>query len=592
MKKKIRPFDLTPITGKTITDVTLKYLTNFAKFKLINELYRTHKHKAAIEFVRAILEELKLSAQVEPSELKNIPSEGSFIIVSNFPLGGMEAILLYNIISQIRSDVKLVIARKYHEIEPISEISLPLPDVKASFSTIGYLKRIYDHLKNGGGIIVFPALNPAKYNPRKNLVMDPHWDVDIIRLIKISKVPVVPVFINNKNSFIYHVLGIVHPIFQVLRLEKEVGKKTDSRIPIRIGKPISPEALEKYDAHVTMRFLRSKTYALGMGIKVSFFDFLHKTEKIKAEKFEPIADPIPSKVLAKQIDAAKQEFLQFSINEMDVIVAPTYAIPDVITEIGRLREITFRQIDEGSGKQLDLDEFDLYYYHLIIWDNKNKKIVGSYRIGRGDEILERFGIKGLYTSTLFKYKKGFEQIIRKGLELGRSFIVPEYQRKPLSLFILWKGILYFLLKNTEYRYLIGPVTMSVKFSELSKTLIVRFFEKFYSNPQFSRYVKPRMPYKSKIKTVDVDILLNEVGDNINKLDNIVKEIDNGLRLPVLYKKYISLGAQVLTFNVDPDFNYCVDGLMLLDLYNVPHNVLISLAKELNQEQLLDRFLID
>ena len=592
MKKKIKPFDLTPISANAIAEVTLKFLTNFARFKRINELYKTHRHKAAIEFVDAILQELNLTAQVDPKEIKNIPGQGSFIVVSNFPLGGVEAFLLYKIISQVRPDIKLVIARKYHEIEPINEISLPLPDTKASFSTISYLKRIYDHLSQGGGIIVFPALNPAKYNPKKNLVIDPQWDVDIIRLIKISKVPVIPVFVNNQNSLIFHVLGIIHPVFQALRLEKEVGKKSNSQIPIRIGKPIPPSTLEKYDSQTASRFLRAKTFALGAGLELSLFDFIHKRHTQPKQDFEPIADPIDPKLIEKEIAAAKEDYLQFTVNEMAVLVAPTYVIPDVVTELGRLREITFRQIDEGSGKSLDLDEFDLYYHHLIIWDNKNKKIVGAYRIGKGDEILDRFGVSGFYTSTLFKFKPGFEPILRRGLELGRSFIVPEYQRKPLSLFLLWKGILYFLLNNSEYQYLIGPVTMSVKFSELSKTLIVRFFQKYYSNPELAKFVKPRMPYKSKIKSVDVDILLNEVGNNINKLDNIIKEIENGMRLPVLYKKYISLGAKVLAFNVDPDFNYCVDGLMVLDLYDVPIDVVRSMAKELNQEQLLDRFITD
>ncbi len=592
MKKRIRPYDLTPISGHAIADVTLKFLTNFVRFKRINELYRTHRHKAAIEFVDAILKELNLSAYVDSRDLRNIPTEGSFIVVSNFPLGGVDAFLLYSVISQKRPDVKLIISRKYYEIEPVNEISLPLPDSKASFSTITYLKRIYSHLNAGGGIIVFPALNPAKYNPTKNVVVDPQWDVDIIRLIKISKVPVIPVFINNQNSFIFHILGIVHPVFQALRLEREVGKKTNSQIPIRIGRPISPETLEKYDSQTASRFLRSKTFALGAGLELSAFDFLHKPHVQATTEPEPIAEPIDPKLIEKEIENAKEEYLQFSVNEMDVLVAPTYVIPDVITELGRLREITFRRLDEGSGKSLDLDEFDLYYHHLIIWDNKNKKIVGAYRIGRGDEILDRFGVSGFYTSTLFKFKKDFLPIMRRGLELGRSFIVPEYQRKPLSLFLLWKGILYFLLKNSEYQYLIGPVTMSVKFSELSKTLIVRFFEKYYSNPEMTRLVKPRMPYKSKIKSVDVDILLKEVGNNINKLDNIIKEIENGLRLPVLYKKYISLGAKVLTFNVDPDFNYCVDGLMVLDLYDMPLDVVRSMAKELNEQQLLDRFLTE
>ncbi len=588
--KKIKPKDLTPLSGNALTEITIKFLTNFARLKKINKIYKSHAKKAADEFVSSILDELKLDYSVSENDLKSIPATGSFVVISNFPLGGIEGLLLYKLFSKFRPDIKLIVSRNFHNIEPLNEISLPLPDKRGSIYTVSYLRRIYQHVKAGHPIIVFPALKPARYKPGSNLVIDRKWDLDIIRLIKAIDIPVLPVFVNNQNSLMFHVLGIIHPVFQAMVLDKELKRKQNQQIPVRIGKPISHSVLENFDAETASRYLRARTYALGTTIEVNRFRFFPVRKKVKEEKeMEPIIEPIDPKLIKDQINQAKKEFLQFSVNEMDVIVAPTYAIPDVLTEIGRLREVTFRQIDEGTGKGLDLDEFDLYYHHLIIWDRKNSKIVGAYRIGKGDEILDKFGINGFYTSTLFKYKREFYPVLEQSLELGRSFIVPEYQRKPLSLFLLWKGILYFLLKNINYRYLVGPVSLSDKFSEVSKDLIVTFFRKYYSDPYWARYVKPRMPFKSKVKGFDKDVLLNEIGNNINKLDNIVKEIEGGFRLPVLYKKYISLGAKVLTFNVDPDFNYCVDGLMVLDLYNVPLDTVKALAKELDQETLLERF---
>ncbi len=588
--KKIKPVDLTPLSGKALTDITVKFLANFVRLKNLNQIYKTHAQKAAQQFVLDLLQELHLDYEVNPAELKNIPGKGAFVAVSNFPLGGIEGLLLYKLFSQVRPDIKLIVTRNFHNIQPLSEISLPLPESRSSIYTISYLRKIYQHVHNGHPVIVFPAIKPARYKPTANLVIDRKWNTDVIRLIKAVNVPVLPVFVNNQNSFLFHVLGIIHPLFQAMILDKEWRKKKDQVIPVRIGKLISHETLTKFDAQTATRYLRSRVFALGINLEVNKFRFFPVRKKPKDEKEqEPIIEPIDPKLIKEQINQAKKEFLQFSVNEMDVLVAPTYAIPDVLTEIGRLRELTFRQVDEGTGKSLDLDEFDIYYHHLIIWDRKNSKIAGAYRIGKGDEILEKYGVSGFYTSTLFKYKKEFYPILERSLELGRSFIVPEYQRKPLSLFLLWKGILYFLLKNINYQYLIGPVSLSVKFSEVSKDLIVRFFRKYYSDERWARYVKPRMPFKSRIKGIDRDIILNEIGNDLNKLDNIIKEIEGGMRIPVLYKKYISLGAKVLTFNVDPDFNYCVDGLMLLDLYNLPLDTVRALAKELDQEQLLDRF---
>ncbi len=586
--KKIKPKDLTPIAGSTLMDISFKFLSNFARFKKINQLYKAHSQKEALTFVNDILKELSLEIEVDPKQLKNIPKKGPFIVVSNFPLGGIDGLLLIKLISEIRPDFKLIVSPNYHKIKPLDEVTLPLPEPRSSIYTLAYLKDIFTHLRNGGGVGVFPALLPAKYNPRMKVVIDRKWNTDIIRLIKAAKVPVVPLFIQNKNSMLFHVLGLLHPLFQASRLEKEMKKKKNQKIQIKIGKPVQPESLQKFDVYRTSKYLRSRVYALGMNVEVN--KFFGKKGKNKIEQAVPVIDPVDPKIIEKQINEAKKEYLEFSVNEMDVIVAPTYAIPDILTEIGRLREITFRSIGEGTNKSIDLDEYDLYYHHLIIWDRKNKKIVGAYRLGLGDEIMERFGPEGFYTSTLFKYKKEFYPILQQGVELGRSFVVPEYQRKPLSLFLLWKGIVYFLLKHNQYRYLIGPVTMSDKFSDLGKNLIVSFFEKFYSDPELKKYVKPRMPYKSKLKTVDKDVLLQDIGNDINKLDNYLKEVENGLRLPVLYKKYMSLGAKVLVFNVDPDFNYCVDGLMVLDMYDVPIDMLKSLAKELDADTLIERFI--
>ncbi len=590
--KKLKPFDLSPLSGNTIADITVKFLTNFARYKNINKLYQAHAQKAADQFVDSILQELKLDFYVNENDLKNIPKSGGFIVVANFPLGGIEGLILYKIFKQIRNDIKLIVTRKFHQIKPLNEISLPLPDRKGSIYTISYLKRIYSHLHNGHPIIVFPAVKPAKYHPKDNLVVDSKWDTDVIRLIRAIDYPVVPAFINNQNSLLFHVLGIIHPVFQALMLDRELKRIKNQIILVRIGKPIQHQTLINFDLQTAIRYLRARVFALGVNIEVNQFKFSKSLQPDQSDKFEPIIDPIDPKLIKEQINQAKRKHLQFSVNEYDILISPTHDIPDVITEIGRLRELTFRPIGEGTGKSLDLDEYDLYYEHLIIWDRKKSQIVGAYRLGKGDQLLEKFGLPGFYTYSLFKYKKEFVPYLQQALELGRAFIIPEYQRKALPLFLLWKGILYYLLKNINYRYLIGPVSISGKFSDLSKSLIINFFKKHYLATELTKYVKPRKPFKAKFKNIDTDVLAKEIGNNINKLDNIIKDIEGGAGIPVLFKKYINLGAKVITFNVDPDFNYSIDGLMLLDVYDVPQETVKALAKELDENQLLKRFSLE
>jgi hypothetical protein len=284
------------------------------------------------------------------------------------------------------------------------------------------------------------------------------------------------------------------------------------------------------------------------------------------------------------------EYKLFTSRSYAVYCAPSKELPNILNEIGRLREITFREVGEGTNQSIDIDEYDLYYNQLFIWDEENHKIVGAYRVGKGHEIMNGYGVKGFYLHSLFRMGKKFEPILSQSLELGRSFIIKEYQRKPLPLFLLWKGILYFLLKNPESRYLIGPVSISNKYSDLSKDLIIKFIMRNYFNYELGQHIKSRKQFKVNIKDLDIDILLETAKSDINKLDKLIGdfEITND-KLPVLLKKYISLNAKIAGFNIDPNFNDCLDGLLILDLFDLSMDVIESLSKEINDETILKRF---
>ena len=230
---------------------------------------------------------------------------------------------------------------------------------------------------------------------------------------------------------------------------------------------------------------------------------------------------------------------------------------------------------------------------MFIWDNDADKIVGAYRVGKGKEIIDRYGIKGFYINTLFKIKKAMLPVLYESIELGRSFIVEDYQRRPLPLFLLWKGILYFLIKNPEYRYLIGPVTISGKYTDVSKELIMKFIIRNHYNNELARYISPRCKYRVETKDPDVDVMLDASQNNITVLDKMIGDIEpSSDKLPILLKKYISLNARIVGFNIDPKFTMCLDGLLILDLFDVPMNTIESLSKEINDDTILSRFSSD
>lgn len=575
---------------KINNDVIAKFILQLKRYNKLNKIYSENFDKDGIEFINSVLDSLGINYEVDPGDLERIPKTGSFITVSNQPFGGIDGLLLLKIILEKRPDFKLLADYLLHCIEPLNKFSIPINEQKGITNkfTFTTLKIAINHLEEGNALGIFPAAEISKVHSLNN-ISDKKWENSLIKLIKNANVPIVPVYFQGKNSWVFHLLSSINPALQSVRLSKEFFNKKRKTLNIRIGKPISLKEQHDFkEIEIFSRFLRAKTYALGTPLMVKKF-FIPKYIA-RSKKIEKIIDPIPLTKILPEIKMLKENYFLFDSNEYSVLCGPSIETPNILTEIGRLREVTFREIGEGTNRSLDIDEFDLYFSQLIIWDNNNNKIAGAYRVGRGDEIMEQFGIKGFYIQSLFNIQKEFYPILKESLELGRSFVIKEYQRKPLSLFLLWKGILFFLLKNRQYRYLLGPASISNNFTKFSQSLIVDFFKANYFDNDLAKYIIPRKRFKVKQNpNFDNEVFIKNTSSDVKKLDKFIQDIEPKYSTPVLFKKYIQLNAKLLGFNVDPKFNNCVDGLMLLDIFDVPLNTLQSLSKEFDDDSILERF---
>jgi putative hemolysin len=385
----------------------------------------------------------------------------------------------------------------------------------------------------------------------------------------------------------YQVLGLIHPKLATAKLPSEFLNKKRKHIHIRLGNSISAkDQAQISDVSRFGRFLRAKTYALSTTLEIQ--KYFRAGLKV-SEKVEDIVPAIDDNIIQSEVKDLIEDYLLFRSDNYAVICAPSFKMPNILNEIGRLRELTFRAVGEGTNRSIDIDEFDIYFNQLFIWDEEKNKIVGAYRVGKGKDIISEYGINGFYIQSLFKMKKRFTPYLEQSLELGRSFIVEDYQRKPLPLFLLWKGILYFLLKHPEYRYLIGPVSISNEFSTLSKSIIIKFMKTYYYDYDLAKHITPRTQFKVQASNVEEEILFEHTNE-IGELDKIIKDIETkGYRMPVLLKKYIKLSGKIIGFNVDPKFNNALDGLLILDLLSVPMSVILSFSKEINDKSILDRF---
>lgn len=397
------------------------------------------------------------------------------------------------------------------------------------------------------------------------------WSPVVGKMIMKAQVRVIPVYFSGHNSMVFNLLGLLHPALRTAKLPSELFNKHEEKISVRIGKPVSVKTINEFnDANELLRFLRAKTYALGSSLEVEPKRFLNRLQT-PAEP-QPIISETPLDLILQDINRIEKKDLLFTHEKLKVFISSARFIPNILREISRLREITFREVGEGTNNSCDTDEYDLHYKHLFIWDDEFKKIVGAYRIGLGDVLFRKYKKKGFYLNELFKIKKEFNPVLRQSLELGRSFIVREYQRKPYSLMLLWKGVNDFLKReNYRYKYLIGPVSISNSFSSLSKDLLVDFISKYHYDEVLSEYVKPRKKYKYQYKGEGA-ILRNIYNDDIKVLDNMISEIETSQnKIPVLLKKYLKQNAKIIAFNIDPKFNNALDGFLVMDIQEVPED---------------------
>lgn len=573
--------------GETLAKVLIRLL----KFDRINKEYENGRHFPAGEFIDKAIEVFGITFEVDENELENIPKTGPFITISNHAYGGIDGILLLKILPAIRPDFKVLVNFLLTKLEPLKSYFLgvnPFEAYKDAKSSFGGLKDAYIHLQTGHPIGIFPAGEVSTVKLQYRGIADKEWQHSILKFIKRSKVPVIPVYFDGSNSSFFHFLGMIHPLLRTVKLPSELFNKKGKNIRIRIGTPILVKEQDEFDEIREFgKFLRMKTYSLGIPLSNIKRQAL---EALSGADQEAVIDPVPMEHLINEIKQIRDEFMLFRIQNQSVFCAPTERIPYITTEIGRLRELTYRLVGEGTNKSFDLDHFDQYFDQLFIWDEDARTIVGGYRIGKGREILDRHGIQGFYISTLFQIDPDFATVLRVSIELGRSFIKKEYQKKTMSLFMLWKGILYQLIKNPEYRYLIGPVSMSNEFLDISKVLSVEFLKAHYFNSEFAEYIHPNKPFTVQFpRKINKQLYLQYVGKDINRLDRFIGSIDPIYKTPVLFKKYLSVNAEIIGFNVDPLFNNCLDALTILDLFEVPYDMIEALSKEINDHSLLDRF---
>jgi putative hemolysin len=528
---------------------TVFFLRYILKEKEINNFGEKYPHLHGLDFVEQILEYFHVSYSTRDTEKENIPSQGKLVIIANNPTGSLDGLALIKLISEVRRDIKVVANETLMSITPLHSLLLPINNLVTSTEK-EQLDNIQAHLHNEGVLIIFPAGEVSRLKPQG--VRDSRWHNDFLNMASNAQASLLPIFIDGKNSPLFYTVSMLYKPLATLMLVREMFKQRTKHLPMRVGEIIPYDSYNNRSitSHQKVQLLQKHLYRVGQNRRGIF-----TTQKA-------IALPENRQALSTAIRLCEK--LGSTSDDKDIYLYRYQESSPILREIGRLREIAFRAVGEGTYRRRDIDQYDNEYYHLILWDKNDLEIVGAYRFGDAKRLTQEKN--KLYSATLFNYNENMQPYFEQGLELGRSFIQPKYWGKR-SLDYLWYGIGAFLKHRPQYRYLFGPVSLSDAIPSTAKDLLVCFYQLYFATS--TTLATPNVAYQFPPSTHDMF-----VGDNYKedfaKLKSLMRNM--GVAIPTLYKQYTELfedgGVQFIDFSVDPDFNHCVDGLVLTDLHQL------------------------
>ena len=582
MKKLITSDDLIwYFKWSRITKPLVALALNIMGFRKIKRLYSPSADLKNKEFTVDMLQRYNTTYDVDENELSCIPKEGPFMLVCNHPFGAIEGIILYDAVAKVRPDFKIMANFILGFIPNLKDVFFsvnPFENNPEFGGSTGGIKASLMQLNEGHGLGVFPAGEVARYHGH-NYPEDIEWSPSIAKIVQKTKVPVIPVYFDGKNSKKFYFLAKIHSMLGTVRLVKELLNKRNKKIVMKIGKPILPAEVAQYESPQALAaYLKNRSYALQANIS-------DEKKKFRSRVSDPIDAPFRPSDLARELNAIRENSLLFTTAGFECYLADYDKIPHVINEIGRRREEAFRAVGEGTGKSIDTDNYDTYYKHLILWDANEQTIAGGYRIGIGDEIYQKYGARGFYVDSLFNIDQEFEPYLKETIELGRSFVSVDYQKDILPLMLLLKGLMETIMRYPKMNYFIGPVSISSWYPKFYQSLMVYYVTTKHTNEEMSKLFHPKTPFVPDFNKCDVNVLLEKNMETVDKFDRYVMKLSNGdYRMPTLFKKYLKINSKFLCFNVDPDFNDTLDGLLLLKFTDYPKDELDMMLKDMPDEK--------
>ena len=517
-----------------------------------------------------LLREMNIDLRLDRADFERIPKAGPAVVVANHPYGLLDGAVLAVVLARARPDVKVMtnfLLAGVPELEQVCIFVDPMHSANSQERNRRALKQSMEWLQQGGMLAIFPAGEVSHWQMPKGAIVDPRWNETAARLIRKTGAAAVPVYFCGQNSLRFQFVGALHFRLRLAFLLQEFLQQEGKEVALRIGSTIPAGALAEIrnDQQAT-EYLRWRAYLLAERGQRKTFRATALRAAFPAKQDETILSSLPRELLLRDLEGLSPRRRLAENANFTVYAAKAEEIPHLLQEIGRLREITFRAAGEGTGRRSDLDQFDSYYWHLLLWSKSKQELVGAYRAVNTAEVIAARGLQGLYTSTLFRYDARLLKKMGPALELGRSFVRPEYQRQYAPLLLLWKGIAQFVSRRPETPVLFGAVSISNTYTRASRELIFSFFEERKRRDELAGLVTPRRPFRpGRLRQWDCRAACKALRD-LDELSQPIADVESdGKGLPILLRQYAKVGGKFLGFNVDRKFSDVLDGLVLVDL---------------------------
>jgi putative hemolysin len=536
----------------------------------VRDLYQRVRQSAEGFHLETLLAEMRVGLQVDAADQARIPATGPVVVVANHPYGILDGAILTALLTRVRADVKVLTNSMLGDVPELEQHCIfvdPFQTDRSFESNRAALKQALAWLRQGGMLAFFPAGEVSSWQMPAAQIADPAWNDTAARLIRKTGATALPVYFCGHNSVGFHLLGMIHPPLRTAFLLQEFLRQTGKTVEVRVGSEVSVDTIADISSdREATEYLRWRTYLLARRTKPVAWHALASWSRLALKPQQPIAQALTPDLLELEIAALPGDRCLVQNGDFAVYLGKAGEMPNTLREIGRLREATFREAGEGTGKSLDLDSFDDYYWHVILWNQGKRELVGAYRAGNTAEILAQHGIDGLYTSTLFRYDEGIFEKLGPALELGRSFVRPEYQRQYSPLLLLWKGIARLIVTRPQTPVLFGAVSISNDYNEASREMIYRFFEARIEQDELAGMVEPRRPFRPfRLRPWDCRSMCRALRD-LEDLSQPIKDVEaDGKGLPILLRQYAKIGGKLVGFNVDGKFSNVLDGLIIVDL---------------------------